>query len=95
MNTSTQEKTIKELFVGKCWEYLNNNFQKFSQTNKIKIALELCKKDIPQEINGELKQKVVVLASIRKEVPSGEPNEEPVNRIAEYLIGSPPTTPTT
>ena len=47
MNTTTYEKTIKELFVGKCWEYLDNNFHKFNETNKIKIALEVCKKDIP------------------------------------------------
>lgn len=52
MNTTTSEKTVKELFVGKCWDYLHDNFHKFSETNKIKIALELCKKDIPQEING-------------------------------------------
>ena len=53
MNTTTSEKKIKELFIGKCWEYLDDNFHKFSETNKIKIALELCKKDLPQEITGE------------------------------------------
>lgn len=47
-----KEKTIKELFVGHCWSYLNDNFHKFTETNKIKIALELCKKDIPQEMKG-------------------------------------------
>lgn len=53
MNTGPQEKAVKELFVGKCWQYLNDNFHKFNQTNKIKIALELCKKDIPQELKGD------------------------------------------
>ena len=52
MNTSRTEKTIKELFIGNCWEYLYQNFHKFSETNRIKIALELCKKDIPQEVVG-------------------------------------------
>jgi hypothetical protein len=45
VNTTKHEKSIKELFVGECWSYLRKNFRKFSQTNKIKIALELCKKD--------------------------------------------------
>jgi len=53
--TQKKEQTIKELFIGKCWEYLNDNFFKFKETNKIKIALELCKKDIPTELKGELK----------------------------------------
>jgi len=49
------EQSIKQLFIGKCWSYLDNNFHKFSEGNKIKIALELCKKDIPQVMEGELK----------------------------------------
>ena len=52
MNTTNQEKSIKELFIGNCWQYLSDNFHKFTETNKIKIALELCKKDTPQEMTG-------------------------------------------
>lgn len=95
MNTTTREKTIKELFVGECWKYLRVNFRKFSEPNKIKIALELCKKDIPQELTGDFQHKVTELALIRKEIPSGELNTEPVNRIADYLIGSPPSSSNT
>jgi hypothetical protein len=61
MNTTKHEKTIKELFIGECWEYLRKNFRKFNQTNKIKIALELCKKDIPQEIVGDGIQKEIII----------------------------------
>lgn len=50
MNTSKAEKTIKDLFIGNCWEYLRDNFHKFTDTNKIKIALELAKKSIPTEL---------------------------------------------
>lgn len=52
---SQKELSVKTLFVGKCWSYLNDNFHKFSEGNKIKIALELCKKDIPQVMEGEIK----------------------------------------
>lgn len=65
MNTDRQEKSIKQLFIGKCWEYLNENFHKFTETNKIKIALTLATKDIPQEVSG-LAQQVVVMNEIRK-----------------------------
>jgi hypothetical protein len=54
MNTTKEEKSIKRLFVGKCWTYLHDNFHKFSDTNKLKVALELAKKSLPQEISGTL-----------------------------------------
>lgn len=81
MNTSKQEKTIKQLFVGKCWTYLNDNFHKFTEDNKIKIALTLSSKDIPQEIEG-LSQQIVVMNGINKE-----------NRLDGFLIGAPINAP--
>ena len=92
MNTSAREKSVKELLLGKTWDYLNDNFHKFKQPIKIKISLALCQKDMPQELTGDFSHKIVELALIRKEIPSEEPNVEPVNRIAEYLIGSPSST---
>ena len=85
MNTTKHEKTIKELFLGECWVYLRDNFHKFNQTNQIKIALALATKDIPQKIEGDVK--VTEMPAIQKEF-SGEAAIE--NRIAEFLIGSPP-----
>lgn len=52
MNIDRTEKTIKELFTHTCWEYLRDNFHKFSEVNKIKIALTLAQKDLPQEVKG-------------------------------------------
>jgi hypothetical protein len=48
-----REKTIKELFIGTCWSYLSDNFHKFTEANKIKIALTLAQKDLPQEVKGQ------------------------------------------
>ena len=45
---------VKEEVLSKSWDYLNNNFHKFNQDTKIKVSLELCKKDIPQEVKGDL-----------------------------------------
>ena len=85
MNTTKREKTIKELFMGECWEYLRNNFHKFNETNKIKVALTLVQKDIPQKIEGDMK--VTEMPSIQKDF-SGEAMTTPTNRIAEFDIGS-------
>lgn len=82
---SPREKTIKELFVGHCWTYLNDNFHKFTETNKIKIALELCKKDIPQEVTGSFQ--VVRMPTIQK--GAGEAAADVV-----YNIGTPCVEPT-
>jgi len=50
------EKEQKEL-VNKATAYLNKNFHKFSQTNKIKVALEIFKRTMPAQIDhsGEIK----------------------------------------
>ena len=68
-NTTKQEKSIKQLFIGKCWSYLDDNFHKFTDDNKIKIALTLVAKDIPQEVSG-LSQQIVVMNEIKKEEKS-------------------------
>jgi hypothetical protein len=52
--STKEEQNKRKSLLGKCWTYLNDNFDKFSEPDRIKISLELCKKDIPQEINGDL-----------------------------------------
>ena len=55
MNTALKEDIVaKPELIRKCWEHLNNNFHKFSETNQIKIALEICKKDQPNKVEGAL-----------------------------------------
>ena len=66
------EKTIKQLFIGNCWSYLNDNFYKFTETNKIKIALELCKKDLPTQLEGGFN--VTQMPSIKIGDKTLEPN---------------------
>ena len=73
--SALSDKSIKTLFIGKCWEYLDSNFHKFSQGNRIKIALELCKKDIPQVLEGEVKyteMKRIVIEDRRQPLDLGE-----------------------
>lgn len=70
MNTTKQEKTIKELFLGKCWAYLDDNFHKFSEQNKIKVVLALCTKNVAQEVEGMNHQQIVMMGEIKR---GGEP----------------------
>ena len=63
-NTTKHEKTVKELFIGECWEYLRENFHKFNEANKIKIALELSKKSIPTELTGSINTSITAMGTI-------------------------------
>jgi hypothetical protein len=64
MNTTNVEKRAKIELLQKTWNYLNDNFHKFSETNKIKIALALNLRDMPTQLEGEVKgdgTKVVII----------------------------------
>lgn len=72
------EKGIKELFIGKCWQYLHDNFHKFTPTNQIKVALEITKKSMPTQLEhgGELKITKMDNITLTN------------NRVMEYDIGN-------
>lgn len=84
-NTTAREKSIKELFIGECWEYLRVNFRKFNQTNQIKIALELCKKDIPQVMEGEIKYTSMQMIRIEQKPLSLDLGDEIPEAIKERM----------
>lgn len=66
MSAITQrERTVKQLVLDTCWEYLQSNFSKFSDANKLKVAMALCQKTIPQEVTG-MSQQIVVMNEIKK-----------------------------
>ena len=62
---SGREQSIKELFIHTCWSYLRDNFHKFNQTNQIKVALELVKKDLPDKTDGS-SPAVVIMGEIKR-----------------------------
>lgn len=57
--TQKHERSVKELFVGNCWQYLHDNFHKFNETNKIKIALTLVQKDMPTQLDGKVSETII------------------------------------
>ena len=54
MNTTHEEKQATKDLVDKCRVYLLDNFHKFSEDNRIKIALKLLEKSMPTQIEGSL-----------------------------------------
>ena len=69
------EKSKRNFLIDKTWEYLADNFHKFSEDNKIRIALEIAKKNMPTVIEGELHQKITQMGYIEKD---GKPVEHKV-----------------
>lgn len=66
MNTSNEQKKAKLELLNKTWTYLNDNFHKFTESNKIRIALALNLKDMPTEVEGMNVQQVVMMGEIKK-----------------------------
>jgi hypothetical protein len=63
-----EEQQIKKEVLGKCWQYIRDNFHKFKEDKKIKVALELIKKDIPAQLehSGEVSHNVFFDEMLRK-----------------------------
>ena len=73
---------------------LNSKIEK-NRITAANIIIERAYGKPPQEVKGNFDHKIVELALIRKEIPSDELNVGPVNRIADYIIGSPSPSPNT
>lgn len=73
-------KAKQERLYTICHDYLIDNFSKFSEANKIKVALVLASKMAPQQVEGAYtvtKMGTVKLNEKEQELTLG-------NRIAEY-----------
>lgn len=73
------EKSKRNLLIGKSWEYLSDNFHKFTEDNRIKIALELIKKSMPTLLEGKgFENKQIVIfrnEQSLKEINIGNPQQ--------------------
>lgn len=48
---------LKTQVIENCWQYVFENFHKFTDNNKIKVALAIISKDLPTKIEGDVGQK--------------------------------------
>jgi hypothetical protein len=49
------EIRVKSAVIENCWQYVFENFHKFNENNKIKVALAIIAKDLPTKVEGDLK----------------------------------------
>lgn len=80
MNTTNEQKKSKRELLEKGWTYLNDNFHKFTEENRIKIALALCTKDMPTQLSGSMQV---------NQMPTVQLGEKPL----ELKIGNDPNPP--
>lgn len=71
-----EDRIATQQLVDMSKKYLHDNFHKFSDTNKIKIALALITKSMPTQLEGEVTSKIVM-----EKVTVG-------NRVMEYSLGN-------
>lgn len=77
--TKREALTFEDLFR-KSYTYLNDNFHKFEQRNKIQVALAVCKMAVPQKLehSGGMTLEMPTIQVVTGEVP----------KTMEYNIGS-------
>lgn len=54
-NIKASESLVRSKVLGMVWQWTYENFHKLSDVNKMKIAIPLMGKNIPQEVEGEVK----------------------------------------
>jgi hypothetical protein len=53
---------LKSQVIENCWQYVYENFHKFNEHNKIKVALAILSKDMPTKLEGAgLGTKVIIV----------------------------------
>jgi hypothetical protein len=62
---------VREKVIEKCWDYLYRHFENLNDTNKLKVALAISTKNIPQKVEGMNPTQVVIMGEIKR--PDGSP----------------------
>lgn len=63
-NSLKQTKSVESLdvrtrVIRKMWEYIDMNFHKFSDNNKVKVSLALAQKDMPTQLDGKVSETII------------------------------------
>jgi hypothetical protein len=83
--TSTEVYAKIEV-LKKCWVYLLDNFHKFNETNKIKIAIALTTKDLPTKVEGDVGGTKVII--VKDKEKNGASNNRGI-AVPEAIPGQP------
>lgn len=58
---------IKAKVIENCWNYVHDNFHKFSDDHKLKVVLAIITKDMPTQVQGEIKVDQPILVAMPPE----------------------------
>ena len=49
------------------WQYIDENFHKFSDNNKVKVSLALAQKDMPTQLDGKVSETIINIIKAQTE----------------------------
>ncbi len=81
---TAQSHTVREKVLEMLWDYVKDNFHKFTDANKLKVVVALCPKSMPQIVEGNYnvtKMPTVRLKEQDQEIDIG-------NRVASHITSS-------
>lgn len=71
MDLGRDNSVVKTRVLRKVWDYLDQNFHKLTEQNKIKVALAIATKDMPEKVEGNASEtKLVIIRSENKQTNS-------------------------
>lgn len=90
---SKADESFRLMVIEKAWRLLNDKLDspEIDIKTKLDIASKIAVKSMPTQFTGELPVAVKEMPAIQKEY-TGEADGKPVNRVAEFDIGSPDPT---
>jgi hypothetical protein len=77
LQTKSDNLDVKTRVIHKMWEYIDQNFHKFSDNNKVKVCLALAQKDMPTQLDGKVSETIINI------IKAGIPEDKPKESIAE------------
>ena len=73
IQTKSENLDVRTRVIHKMWEYIDQNFHKFSDNNKVKVSLALAQKDMPTQLDGKVSETIINI--IKAQTSEEKPKE--------------------
>ena len=65
--TGQEANAVRVRVIRKMWQYIDENFHKFSDNNKVKVSLALAQKDMPTQLDGKVSETIINIIKAQTE----------------------------